>query len=81
LLHLFVFDERYTCLRGLGSQLELSTLCDPGTHLTHMTFVGGGIEEIVVVDQHSRVRSFSITTERFRYDDYDYNRALSLTFG
>ncbi|EED81269.1 predicted protein [Postia placenta Mad-698-R] len=64
-LHIFVFDENYTTLKGLGSAVKLNPWYDNAVTITHATFVCGS-EELALVDDRARVRIFSIVTQQFR---------------
>ncbi|TCD67573.1 hypothetical protein EIP91_012270 [Steccherinum ochraceum] len=65
-LHLFLFDEKYSTLQGLGTPVELSVWWDGHSKLTHMAFVCGQGEELVMVDNNGLARTYSLTTMQFR---------------
>lgn len=67
MLHVFVFDERYTFLRGFGSAINLSPYYEGATRISQMTFVSGENEELVFIDNSPSARIFSLTSQQFRY--------------
>jgi hypothetical protein len=66
-LHMFVFDERYTTLLGLGSMIDLSPWYEGLSTISHITFAGGAGEELLLVDEHQNARIFSLITQQFRF--------------
>ncbi|KAI0751603.1 hypothetical protein C8Q80DRAFT_1158351 [Daedaleopsis nitida] len=66
-LHVFEFDETFTSLQGTGMAVNLSTWYDSAVTIKHLEFVNGtGSEELIFVDDSSRVRKFSLLTQQFR---------------
>ncbi|KAH8094847.1 hypothetical protein BXZ70DRAFT_339404 [Cristinia sonorae] len=65
-LNVFLFDEKYTSLQGLGSPVDLKAWYDNQTRPTHMTFVCGQSEELALVDTSGLARTYSLTTQQFR---------------
>lgn len=65
-LHIFVFDEEFKSLRGLGTPIDLLPLYSPGVSITHMCFVHDS-EEIFFVDSSTHGRIFSLITEQLKY--------------
>ncbi|KAI0302836.1 hypothetical protein B0F90DRAFT_1667445 [Multifurca ochricompacta] len=59
-LHIFVFDEEFKSLRGMGSAINLSLFYNPGASIIHACFVHGN-EEILFVDSDAQARIFSLT--------------------
>ncbi|PCH41519.1 hypothetical protein WOLCODRAFT_163166 [Wolfiporia cocos MD-104 SS10] len=64
-LYIFVFDETYAALQGLGSSIDLGAWYDGAVTIAHIAFVCGS-EELVIVDGSARVRIFSVVTQQFR---------------
>ncbi|KAI9443823.1 hypothetical protein H4582DRAFT_1807697 [Lactarius indigo] len=65
-LHLFVFDETFKTLRGLGSAINLASwYSQPEISILLMTSVCGG-EKVALVDSGSQLRIFSFVTLQFR---------------
>ncbi|KDQ64239.1 hypothetical protein JAAARDRAFT_220269 [Jaapia argillacea MUCL 33604] len=64
-LYMFVFDETYTSLQGLGSAIILTSWYDAATTIVHIAFVSDN-DEIVLIDDSARSRVFSLITQQFR---------------
>lgn len=65
-LHIFQFDEDFKTLQSWGSSKDLTPWYPTaGTVITHMTFVTGN-QEILLVDSTGHARIFSLITENFR---------------
>ncbi|KAN0136073.1 hypothetical protein V8E53_005933 [Lactarius tabidus] len=60
-LHMFVFDEEFKSLRGLGTPFDLLPFYIPGVFITHACFVHGS-EEILLIDSSAQARVFSLIT-------------------
>ncbi|KAI0292593.1 hypothetical protein B0F90DRAFT_1645427, partial [Multifurca ochricompacta] len=59
-LHIFVFDEEFKSLRGMGSAIDLAPFYNTGVSIIHACFVHGS-EEILFVDSDAQARIFSLT--------------------
>ncbi|KAI0298432.1 hypothetical protein B0F90DRAFT_1818621 [Multifurca ochricompacta] len=59
-LHIFVFDEEFKSLRGMGSAINLAPFYTPGVSIIHACFIHGS-EEILFVDSDAQARIFSLT--------------------
>ena len=66
MLNILVFDEKYSTLQGLGTPVDLRGWYDSHTQVTHMAFVCGQNEEVVLIDDALRARIYSMTTQQFR---------------
>jgi hypothetical protein len=64
-LHVFVFDENLRSLQALGSAASLIPWYCPGITLSHVCFVIGS-EEVLLVDSSAQARMFSLVTLQFR---------------
>ncbi|KAF9525383.1 hypothetical protein CPB83DRAFT_772200, partial [Crepidotus variabilis] len=64
-LYIFVFDETFGSLQSWGHPVELGPWYEPGCQVLHMCFVTG-MDEILLVDNQSRGRIFSLVTQQFR---------------
>ena len=60
-LHIFVFDEEFKSLRGLGTAIDLRPFYNTGVSIVHACFVHGS-EEILFVDSSAQARIFSLIT-------------------
>lgn len=65
-LNIFIFDEKFTTLQGLGQIVDLKNWYNPNTRLTHMVFQCGHSEELLLVDSEGLARIYSLTTQQFR---------------
>ena len=65
-LHIFVFDDEFKSLRGLGTPIDLMPFYNQGVSITHACFVHGS-EEILFIDSSAQARIFSLTTLQPRY--------------
>jgi len=65
-LHMFVFDEEFKSLRGLGTPFDLLRFYIPGVSITHACFVHGS-EEILLIDTNAQARVFSLITLQPKY--------------
>ena len=65
-LHVFVFDEEFKFLRGLGTRIDLSQFYEPELSITHACFVHGS-DEILFVDTSASVRILPLSTLQFKY--------------
>lgn len=65
-IHVFVFDESYKTLTGLGTVVELGAWYTPEAVISHIAFRGGAQEELLIVDGGTRARVLSLTTQQFR---------------
>lgn len=61
-----MFDERYTALQAFGSAHNLAGWLGDHVTISQMVFAGGGSQEIVLVDNTTRARIFSLVTQQFR---------------
>lgn len=61
-----MFDEKYTALQGYGSPIDLRTWYDAHIRMTHMAFLCGTNEELVLVSNDRLARVYSLTTQQFR---------------
>ncbi|KAI0292619.1 hypothetical protein B0F90DRAFT_1671124 [Multifurca ochricompacta] len=59
-LHIFVFDEEFKSLRGMGSAIDLAPFYNTGVSIIHACFVHGS-EEILFVDSDAQARILSLT--------------------
>ncbi|EIN14302.1 hypothetical protein PUNSTDRAFT_41556 [Punctularia strigosozonata HHB-11173 SS5] len=64
-LHIFIFDDKYTSLQGVGSMIKLQPWFDETTSISHMVYVLGS-EELLFIDGLARARIFSLVTQQFR---------------
>ena len=74
-LHMFLFDEEFKFLRGLGTRISLLQFYDPSVSITHVCFVHGK-EEIVLLDTSVSARIFSLTTLQPKYSQFFLVRVL-----
>jgi hypothetical protein len=65
-LHMFVFDEEFKSLRGLGTPFDLLPFYIPEVSITHACFVHGS-EEILLIDSSAQARAFSLITLQPKY--------------
>jgi hypothetical protein len=63
---MFVFDEEFKSLRGLGTTFDLLPFYAAGVPITHVCFVHGS-EEILFIDSTVQARLFSLTTLQPKY--------------
>lgn len=67
-LNVFVFDEKFNSLQGLGSQIDLRVwYSDNQASLCHAAFLCGSSEELILIDTVGHMRVYSLTTQTFRY--------------
>ena len=67
-LQIFIFDEEFKSLQGLGSPFDLLPFYNPGVSIDHVCFVHGR-EELLLVDSGHQARIFSLITMRPKYGD------------
>ncbi|KAF9531678.1 hypothetical protein CPB83DRAFT_848544 [Crepidotus variabilis] len=65
LLYVFVFDESFGQLQSWAHSVDLSRWYDVETAVLYMCFVTG-TEELLLVDNQSKARIFSLVTQQFR---------------
>ena len=65
-LYVFVFDEDFKFLRGLGTPIDLRPYYDNGVSIVHLCFVHGK-EEILFVDSRAQARIFSLVSLQPKY--------------
>ena len=65
-LHIFVFDEEFKSLRGLGTAIDLRPFYNSGVSIVRACFVHGS-EEILFVDSSAQARIFSLITLQPKY--------------
>ena len=76
-LHVFIFDDEFKSLRGLGTAIDLSPFYDMEVSIVHACFVHGS-EEILFVDSSAQARIFSLITLQPRsYQLFCLNAYLS----
>ncbi|KAI0250888.1 hypothetical protein BJV78DRAFT_1154831 [Lactifluus subvellereus] len=73
-LHIFVFDEEFKSLRGLGTAIDLRPFYNPGVSIVHACFVHGS-EEILFVDSSAQARIFSLITLQPKPHLYNFRSA------
>ncbi|KAI0247518.1 hypothetical protein BJV78DRAFT_1380231 [Lactifluus subvellereus] len=62
-LQIFIYDEEFKSLQGLGSPIDLLPFYNPGVSIIHICFVHGR-EELLLVDSGAQARIFSLITMR-----------------
>jgi hypothetical protein len=76
-LHVFVFDDEFKSLRGLGTAIDLMPFYNTRISITHACFVHGS-EEILFIDSSAQARIFSLTTLQPRYTRSFYPHSHSI---
>ena len=71
-LHIFMFDEQYNQLQSWASGVDLAPWYTPGVLITAMCFVHGS-EELLFIGTDLVARVYSLLTQQFRYNFFDYH--------